>query len=125
MTGPWWSFFARRRPRDVTARSYAACAGDGLLGLGQVDVRAPACGPALGDIHRARPGGRIPRAGAGRVMPQFRTTRRVRHSANEMFDLVADVERYPEFVPLCSALRVRKRTAEEGRETLVADMTVA
>jgi len=58
-------------------------------------------------------------------MPQFRTTRRVRHSANEMFDLVADVERYPEFVPLCSALRVRKRTAEEGRETLVADMTVA
>jgi coenzyme Q-binding protein COQ10 len=59
-------------------------------------------------------------------MPQFRTTRRVRHSAEKMFDLVADVERYPEFVPLCQALRVRKRTAgEDGRETLVADMTVA
>jgi coenzyme Q-binding protein COQ10 len=59
-------------------------------------------------------------------MPQFRTTRRVRHSAEKMFDLVADVERYPQFVPLCQALRVRRRTAgEDGRETLVADMTVA
>ena len=43
-----------------------------------------------------------------------------------MFDLVADVERYPEFVPLCRALRVRKRSAEgEGREVIVTDMTVA
>ena len=43
-----------------------------------------------------------------------------------MFDLVADVERYPEFVPLCKSLRVRKRTpGENGTETLVADMTVA
>jgi len=59
-------------------------------------------------------------------MPQFRSTRRVRHSAEKMFDLVADVERYPEFVPLCQSLRVRRRNAgEDGRETLVADMTVA
>jgi coenzyme Q-binding protein COQ10 len=43
-----------------------------------------------------------------------------------MFDLVADVEYYPEFVPLCRDLRVRKRTSEgEGVEVLVADMTVA
>src|SRR5271166_4664450 len=42
-----------------------------------------------------------------------------------MFDLVADVERYPEFVPLCTALRVRsRRPGGEGRETLVADMSV-
>jgi len=59
-------------------------------------------------------------------MPEFSTTRRVRHSASEMFDLVADVERYPEFVPLCGALRVRSRTQEpEGVEIVVADMTVA
>ena len=60
-------------------------------------------------------------------MPQFRTTRRVRHSAEKMFDLVADIERYPQFVPLCQSLRVRKRSTgeEDGRETLVADMTVA
>ena len=43
-----------------------------------------------------------------------------------MFDLVADVERYPEFVPLCRQLKVRKRDdKEEGVEVLVADMTVA
>jgi coenzyme Q-binding protein COQ10 len=43
-----------------------------------------------------------------------------------MFDLVADVERYPEFVPLCRSLKVRKRIPEpEGVEVLVADMTVA
>jgi coenzyme Q-binding protein COQ10 len=59
-------------------------------------------------------------------MPQFSTKRRVRHSAPDMFDLVADVERYPQFVPLCRSLRVRKRTSEgEGKEVIVADMTVA
>jgi coenzyme Q-binding protein COQ10 len=58
-------------------------------------------------------------------MPAFHDHRRVRHSAVQMFDLVADVERYPEFVPLCKTLRVRSRRAElDGRETLVADMSV-
>jgi coenzyme Q-binding protein COQ10 len=59
-------------------------------------------------------------------MPQFSTKRHVQHSASDMFELVADVERYPEFVPLCRSLRVRKRSAEAGgREVIVADMTVA
>ena len=43
-----------------------------------------------------------------------------------MFDLVADVERYPEFVPLCQALKVRHRKQNgDGTETIVADMTVS
>jgi coenzyme Q-binding protein COQ10 len=59
-------------------------------------------------------------------MPQFSTTKRVRHSAADMFDLVADVERYPQFVPLCRSLNVRRRTKDgDGREVIVADMTVA
>jgi coenzyme Q-binding protein COQ10 len=58
-------------------------------------------------------------------MPELSTTRRVQHAASEMFDLVADVEHYPEFVPLCQSLRVRKRTGEGGKEVIVADMTVA
>ena len=41
-----------------------------------------------------------------------------------MFDLVADVERYPEFLPLCEALTVRSRKERDGKELLVADMTV-
>ena len=59
-------------------------------------------------------------------MPQFSTKRRVRHSASEMFDLVADVERYPEFVPLCQSLKVRQRMPKpDGTEVVVADMTVS
>jgi len=59
-------------------------------------------------------------------MPQFRTKRRVRHNAGEMFDLVADIEHYPEFVPLCRSMRIIRRTpGAEGVETVVADMTVA
>lgn len=59
-------------------------------------------------------------------MHSFRTIRRVAHSAGDMFDLIADVERYPEFVPLCQRLVVKSREPrEEGTEVLVADMTVA
>jgi coenzyme Q-binding protein COQ10 len=59
-------------------------------------------------------------------MPQFSTKRRVRHAAAEMFDLVADMERYPEFVPLCRTLKVRQRTLRpDGIEVVVARMTVA
>lgn len=59
-------------------------------------------------------------------MPQFSNQRRVNHSADEMFDLVADVERYPEFVPLCQKLRVIQRTKNpDGTETIIADMTAA
>ena len=58
-------------------------------------------------------------------MPAFRTTRRVPHSADEMFDLVADVEKYPLFLPLCEALRVKKREERDQRPVLVADMTIA
>jgi coenzyme Q-binding protein COQ10 len=58
-------------------------------------------------------------------MPELSTIRRVQHTASEMFDLVADVEHYPEFVPLCTSLRVRKRLKEDGKEIIVADMTVA
>ena len=59
-------------------------------------------------------------------MPQFSTKRHVQHSASDMFDLVADVGRYPQFVPLCQALRIRKRiSGPDGSEVIVADMTVA
>jgi len=58
-------------------------------------------------------------------VPSFRNERRVRHRSDQMFDLVADVERYPEFVPLCTGLRVRSRRGDaRGRETLLAEMSV-
>lgn len=43
-----------------------------------------------------------------------------------MFDLVADIKKYPEFVPLCSAMTVKSRNEkDDGTIVLVADMTVA
>jgi coenzyme Q-binding protein COQ10 len=59
-------------------------------------------------------------------MPQFKAKRRVRHSANEMFALVVDMEQYPEFVPLCRDMRVRGLTEiDEGVSVATARMTVA
>jgi coenzyme Q-binding protein COQ10 len=59
-------------------------------------------------------------------MPRFTSKKRVKHTAEQMFDLVADVERYPEFVPMCQSLKVRQRTpGPNGTETIVADMTVS
>jgi coenzyme Q-binding protein COQ10 len=59
-------------------------------------------------------------------VPRFSNKRRVAHRADQMFDLVADVERYPEFVPLCQALKIRQRRQNpDGTETIVADMTVS
>jgi coenzyme Q-binding protein COQ10 len=59
-------------------------------------------------------------------MPRFTTKRRVRHPASDMFGLVADIEHYPEFVPLCRSIKVgQRRTVGEGIETLRSEMTVA
>jgi coenzyme Q-binding protein COQ10 len=58
-------------------------------------------------------------------MESFRTSRRVAHSAEQMFALVADVEKYPQFLPLCQALRVRRREERNGLPVVIADMTIA
>ena len=57
-------------------------------------------------------------------MPQFETRRPVPHTPDQMFDLVADVERYPQFLPLCEGLTIRSRKERDGKELLIADMTV-
>lgn len=40
-------------------------------------------------------------------MPQHRETRRMPYTATQMFDLVADIGRYPEFLPWIIAMRIR------------------
>lgn len=42
------------------------------------------------------------------------------YTPEQMFDLVAAVERYPEFLPWCTAARVRSRTDK----VMVADMAI-
>jgi len=51
-------------------------------------------------------------------MPTYTTKRRVAFTPRQMFDLVADVEQYPQFLPLCEGLSIRERTAQ-GRETII------
>jgi coenzyme Q-binding protein COQ10 len=58
-------------------------------------------------------------------MPVFQAKRHIFHSADEMFDLVADVERYPAFVPLCERHAIRSRTKCGETEVLITHMTVA
>ena len=57
-------------------------------------------------------------------MPTFRTKRPVSFTPRQMFDLVADIERYPEFVPLCEGLRVKERSRVSGHDVLLAEMDV-
>ena len=57
-------------------------------------------------------------------MPTFTTQRRVAFSAPQMYALVADVERYPEFLPMCTGLNVIARIPVEGGEELTATMSV-
>lgn len=57
-------------------------------------------------------------------MPQFETIRIARHSADKMFALVADVEKYPEFLPLCEALTVQSRKERDGKTLLIAAMSI-
>ena len=53
-------------------------------------------------------------------MPTHAEKRVLPHSATQMFDLVADVERYPEFLPWCVGARIRKR---EG-DVFFADLVI-
>ncbi|WP_316862538.1 type II toxin-antitoxin system RatA family toxin [uncultured Cohaesibacter sp.] len=58
-------------------------------------------------------------------MPKFQTRHKARHSVSQMYGLVADIERYPEFVPLCEALTIRGRQDRQDGSIMVADMVVA
>lgn len=57
-------------------------------------------------------------------MHVYETTHRVAHSADEMFALVARVGDYPKFLPLCEKLKVNHREQRNGKEVLIATMTV-
>jgi coenzyme Q-binding protein COQ10 len=57
-------------------------------------------------------------------MHVFEMKHPVAHTADEMYALVARVEDYPKFLPLCEALQVTRREVVEGKEILVATMQV-
>lgn len=52
------------------------------------------------------------------------TVHPVAHSADEMFALVARVEDYPKFLPLCEDLKIKRREQQGDQEVLIATMVV-
>jgi len=57
-------------------------------------------------------------------VPTHKETRIVPHSPRQLYDLVADIDEYPGFLPWCIAARVRKREAVADGELLTADMVI-
>ena len=57
-------------------------------------------------------------------MPTFETVRRVPFTPQQMYALVADVEQYPEFLPLCEAVQVHNRSVVDGRPVIIATMEI-
>lgn len=58
-------------------------------------------------------------------MPTHTEKRIMPHSAEQMYDLIADVASYPQFLPWCSAARVNKTTQIENGEVIDADLVIS
>lgn len=62
-------------------------------------------------------------------MPRHAENRKLPYSAQQIYDLVADVARYPEFLPWTAAARIRSRKPLDGRtegaEVIEADLVIS
>lgn len=58
-------------------------------------------------------------------MPRHSETKLLPYTARQMYDLVADVARYPEFLPWTAAARIRSRAPIEGGEVMEADLVIS
>lgn len=58
-------------------------------------------------------------------MPTHSETRFLPYSAQQMYDLVANVSAYPEFLPWCAAARIRVVTAQADHEVMEADLVIS
>lgn len=58
-------------------------------------------------------------------MPSHSEIKSLPYAPELMYDLVADVAKYPEFLPWTSAARVRSREPIAGGEVLTADLVIS
>ena len=58
-------------------------------------------------------------------MPKHSETRRLPYTADQMYDLVADVEKYPAFLPWTSAARIRSVEQKEDHAVMLADLVIS
>lgn len=58
-------------------------------------------------------------------MPKHAETRHLPYTAQQMYDLVADVAKYPQFLPWCAAARVRSITPQGPSQVMDADLVIS
>ena len=58
-------------------------------------------------------------------MPTHSETRTLPYTAQQMYDLVANVSDYPKFLPWCAAARVRKVTPQADAQVMEADLVIS
>lgn len=58
-------------------------------------------------------------------MPTHSETRKLPYTAQQMYDLVADVDSYPQFLPWCAAARVRSVTPKGDAQVMKADLVIS
>jgi coenzyme Q-binding protein COQ10 len=58
-------------------------------------------------------------------MPTHTDTKTLPYTAQQMYDLVADVASYPQFLPWCAAARIRSRTDQVASEVMLADLVIS
>ncbi|WP_425046453.1 type II toxin-antitoxin system RatA family toxin [Primorskyibacter sp. S87] len=58
-------------------------------------------------------------------MPIHSETRHLPYSAQQMYDLVADVASYPQFLPWCAAARIRRTYKVDEAEVMEADLVIS
>lgn len=58
-------------------------------------------------------------------MPRHAETRTLPYTPQQMYDLVADVANYPEFLPWTAAARIRSRTDRGDHEVMLADLVIS
>ncbi|GHA41383.1 ubiquinone-binding protein [Amylibacter ulvae] len=58
-------------------------------------------------------------------MPTHAEKRVMPYTPQQMYDLIADVNAYPEFLPWCSAARIRKRIEQGSTTILDADLVIS
>ncbi|MDO5647391.1 type II toxin-antitoxin system RatA family toxin [Paracoccus sp. (in: a-proteobacteria)] len=59
-------------------------------------------------------------------MPHHQDSRHLPYTARQMYDLVADIESYPQFLPWNSAARIRsRRDLPDGGTEIAADLVIS
>ncbi|QDL92899.1 type II toxin-antitoxin system RatA family toxin [Paroceanicella profunda] len=58
-------------------------------------------------------------------MPTHAEKRKLPYTAQQMYDLIADVETYPKFLPWCAGARIRSSRREGDATVLDADLVIS